>query len=880
MIVYLLDARLQLRRDRAARRVRAGVARRARADRPVADVALLRATWSEAEIADEVAEAVERLSRSGIGAIIAIEREVSLDEYVQSGSEMQAKVSADLLATIFTPYSPLHDGAVIIRGDTIVGAGCILPLSQAAIIDRSLGTRHRAALGLSEETDALVVVVSEETATITVAANGRLWRDFDAAAGARPRRGAPAARRRARGSELAVRVVTRAPRGARSPARDRSRRSTSPRSRRASRSGTPASSSPPRTALGIPHPPGTPLFVVLLNAWATLLCLSAVRRRDESVLGGVHGGGRRSHGAVDRASDARAAGSDSPRRSRGRDVHPSGRTRRRRRSTRRRCCSRSRRSSRADRAGRTGDASLARCSRRICSRSRCPLHVSALVAAPVAVLSGGAPARRRLRLAARRCVLAGVSVATAGVGRMSRVGHGAGLSLILLAAVPRREHRRAAIRAARRVGVAIAAVAVGSSRCSARLLSPHPRAIRSGDQPGQSAHVEPARVRDRATPVRRRRALASPRRRSGCSWRTGSSTRTGSVGAVARARRRPERLARRSRRCLFAALGDRRRGVASAARSSRTWRAVASAVRLRLARRDRVPESQARGASFAWAFVPDDARARGARPRLLLRARLLGVGDLGRHGRGCAGAALRAPRAVGVAVAALPIASQLERRESPAGAGGEPAARVGAAAARAASAARRALRRRRQRHLSALVCAAGRERTPRRHRRDAAAARRAVVPRRASAPRRTRHRHERVRRRWRRRASRADALAQNRPVAAALTSRAERAAGDRETLEGRRVSWRSPSRSRRRSRTRRSTSSLDTAALRDGVARSIDDWRRGRRARDAPDSIHEYFLRAALVSRLACSSGVGGCSDSLLLIRFVTSGNLLRYAVS
>jgi len=138
------------------------------------------AHMGESEIGDEVAEAVERLSRSGIGAIIAIEREVSLDEYIQSGSEMQAKVSADLLATIFTPYSPLHDGAVIIRGDIIVGAGCILPLSQAAMIDRSLGTRHRAALGLSEETDALVVVVSEETAMITVAANGRLWRDFTA----------------------------------------------------------------------------------------------------------------------------------------------------------------------------------------------------------------------------------------------------------------------------------------------------------------------------------------------------------------------------------------------------------------------------------------------------------------------------------------------------------------------------------------------------------------------------------------------------------------------------------------------------------------------------------------------------------------------------
>jgi diadenylate cyclase len=132
---------------------------------------------AQSEIAEEIGEAVERLSRSGIGAIVAIEREVSLDEYISSGSTMQAKVSADLLATIFTPYSPLHDGAVIIRGDTIVGAGCILPLSQASLTDRSLGTRHRAALGLSEETDAIVVVVSEETATITVAVNGRLWRD-------------------------------------------------------------------------------------------------------------------------------------------------------------------------------------------------------------------------------------------------------------------------------------------------------------------------------------------------------------------------------------------------------------------------------------------------------------------------------------------------------------------------------------------------------------------------------------------------------------------------------------------------------------------------------------------------------------------------------
>jgi diadenylate cyclase len=131
----------------------------------------------KAAIGDEIAEAAERLSRSGIGAIIAIEREVSLEEYIRSGSQMHAKVSADLLATIFTPYSPLHDGAVIIRGDMIVGAGCILPLTQTTQVERSLGTRHRAALGLSEETDALVIVVSEETATISVAVNGRLLRD-------------------------------------------------------------------------------------------------------------------------------------------------------------------------------------------------------------------------------------------------------------------------------------------------------------------------------------------------------------------------------------------------------------------------------------------------------------------------------------------------------------------------------------------------------------------------------------------------------------------------------------------------------------------------------------------------------------------------------
>jgi len=133
------------------------------------------------EVADEIVTAVDRLCRSGYGAIVAVEREVPLGDYVQSGSELQAKVSADLLTTIFTPYSPLHDGAVIVRGDTIVGASAILPLSQAPISDRSIGTRHRAALGLSEETDALVIVVSEETSSISVASRGDMTRHLTTA---------------------------------------------------------------------------------------------------------------------------------------------------------------------------------------------------------------------------------------------------------------------------------------------------------------------------------------------------------------------------------------------------------------------------------------------------------------------------------------------------------------------------------------------------------------------------------------------------------------------------------------------------------------------------------------------------------------------------
>lgn len=131
------------------------------------------------QVVDEIVEATEHLARAKIGAIIAVEQEVGLEEYAVTGSPIQAKVSKEMLTTIFTPYSPLHDGAVVISGDSIRAAGAILPLTQYSLPDRSLGTRHRAALGLSEETDAIVVVVSEETSRVSVAQRGRLEAGVD-----------------------------------------------------------------------------------------------------------------------------------------------------------------------------------------------------------------------------------------------------------------------------------------------------------------------------------------------------------------------------------------------------------------------------------------------------------------------------------------------------------------------------------------------------------------------------------------------------------------------------------------------------------------------------------------------------------------------------
>ncbi|MSR35899.1 MAG: TIGR00159 family protein [Gemmatimonadetes bacterium] len=136
-------------------------------------------SMGEGAVVDEIMEAVEQLTRSKIGAIIAIENDVGLDEYAATGSRVEARISSEMLTTIFTPYSPLHDGAVILHGGQIKAAGAILPLTQYSIADKTLGTRHRAAIGLSEETDAVVIVVSEETARVSVARRGRLERDVD-----------------------------------------------------------------------------------------------------------------------------------------------------------------------------------------------------------------------------------------------------------------------------------------------------------------------------------------------------------------------------------------------------------------------------------------------------------------------------------------------------------------------------------------------------------------------------------------------------------------------------------------------------------------------------------------------------------------------------
>ncbi|MBI5700707.1 TIGR00159 family protein [Candidatus Saganbacteria bacterium] len=119
---------------------------------------------------------IEQLADEKTGALIVLERNTGLNEYLESGTKLDAVLSSELLVSVFNHASPLHDGAVIIMGDRILSAGCLLPLSESKLLDKRLGTRHRAAVGLTELTDAIVIVISESTGTLSIAEEGYLTR--------------------------------------------------------------------------------------------------------------------------------------------------------------------------------------------------------------------------------------------------------------------------------------------------------------------------------------------------------------------------------------------------------------------------------------------------------------------------------------------------------------------------------------------------------------------------------------------------------------------------------------------------------------------------------------------------------------------------------
>ena len=128
---------------------------------------------------NEIVDAVSVMSRKKIGALIVLERLIGINDIIDTGTTLDAKVSADLLMNIFYPKSPLHDGAVVIKNNRIMAAGCLLPLSSNKYISKELGTRHRAAMGMTESSDALIVIVSEETGAISMAVEGKLQRFLD-----------------------------------------------------------------------------------------------------------------------------------------------------------------------------------------------------------------------------------------------------------------------------------------------------------------------------------------------------------------------------------------------------------------------------------------------------------------------------------------------------------------------------------------------------------------------------------------------------------------------------------------------------------------------------------------------------------------------------
>jgi len=141
-------------------------------------VSFLRGSSAEGDSYDDIVLAANLFSQHQTGALIVIEREIGLRTYVESGVAMDAKLSYDLLATIFRPSAPLHDGAVIIQKDRLAAAACFLPLSMNPVLSTQMGTRHRAGIGITEETDAIAVIVSEESGAISIAVGGKIDRDL------------------------------------------------------------------------------------------------------------------------------------------------------------------------------------------------------------------------------------------------------------------------------------------------------------------------------------------------------------------------------------------------------------------------------------------------------------------------------------------------------------------------------------------------------------------------------------------------------------------------------------------------------------------------------------------------------------------------------
>jgi diadenylate cyclase len=127
---------------------------------------------------EAIVKATDYMAKRRIGALISIERETGMSDYIETGIGLDAKVSSELLINIFIPNTPLHDGAVILQKNSVAAAACYLPLSESPFISKELGTRHRAALGISEVTDSITVIVSEETGNISLTKNGELHRDL------------------------------------------------------------------------------------------------------------------------------------------------------------------------------------------------------------------------------------------------------------------------------------------------------------------------------------------------------------------------------------------------------------------------------------------------------------------------------------------------------------------------------------------------------------------------------------------------------------------------------------------------------------------------------------------------------------------------------